>query len=93
MAGVNASYPAEATERIRTGNSSGPGVRMHFKSPMTKNVNSENPIEKNVSHFLVTFFWREGGREGEWRIEFAVILSIMRRIQLSICDELSLCRF
>ncbi|KAF3963477.1 hypothetical protein CMV_012139 [Castanea mollissima] len=46
--GVNASYPAEATERIRTGNSSGPGVRMHFKSPMTKNVNSENPIEKNV---------------------------------------------
>jgi len=45
--GVNA-YPAEATERIRTGNSSGPGVRMHFKSPMTKNVNSENPIEKNV---------------------------------------------
>lgn len=58
LAGVNA-YPAEAAERIRTGNSSGPGVRMHFKSPMTKNVNSENPIEKNVSHFF-------GGGGGEW---------------------------
>ena len=89
MAGVNA-YPAEAAERIRTGNSSGPGVRMHFKSPMTKNVNSENPIEKNVSLF---FFFLRGGGGWEGGIEFAVILRIMRRIQLSICDELSLCRF
>ncbi len=57
MAGVvNVSYPAEVTERIRSGNTTG-GVRMHFKSPMTKNLNSENPTEKNVNHFILIFFF------------------------------------
>jgi casein kinase 1 epsilon len=46
--GVNAPYSAEVTERIRSGNATGPAVRMHFKSPISKNLSSENPIEKNM---------------------------------------------
>jgi hypothetical protein len=65
--GVNAPYSAEVADRIRSGNATGPAVRMHFKSPVSKNLSSENPIEKNVSFFLVEFFsllfffWGGGG--------------------------------
>ncbi|KAG7984243.1 hypothetical protein I3843_04G149700 [Carya illinoinensis] len=46
--GVTVPFSAEVTERIRPGNATGPGFRMHFKSPIAKNLSSENPIEKNV---------------------------------------------
>lgn len=55
--GVIFPFSAEVTERIRPGNAAGPGFRMHFKSPITKNLSSENPIEKNVILLLKLSFW------------------------------------
>ncbi|XP_015898464.1 casein kinase 1-like protein 3 [Ziziphus jujuba] len=46
--GVNASYSADVTERIRSSNATGPGIRMQFKAPATKNLNYDNPLEKNI---------------------------------------------
>lgn len=54
MAGAaNASYTAEATERIRSSNATGPGIRMQFKQPVMKNLNYDNPLEKNVRRITV----------------------------------------
>lgn len=51
--GINASYSAEATERIRSSNAAASsGIRMQFKST-GKNLSSESPAEKNVSHFIL----------------------------------------
>ena len=47
---INTSYSAEATERIRSSNAAASsGVRMQFKST-GKNLSSDSPAEKNVSH-------------------------------------------
>lgn len=51
--GASASYPAEVTERIRSNNATGPGVRMQFKPSTGRNLNYDNPLEKNVSHITV----------------------------------------
>lgn len=48
--GANASYSTEVTERVRAGPVTGSGVRMQFKPTVSKNVNYDNPLEKNVSH-------------------------------------------
>ncbi|KAJ9688363.1 hypothetical protein PVL29_014183 [Vitis rotundifolia] len=47
--GINASYSAEATERIRSSNAAAAssGVRMQFKST-GKNLSSDSPAEKNI---------------------------------------------
>lgn len=42
------SRQVEVSERTRSGNATGPGVRMHFKAPITKNLSSENQTEKNM---------------------------------------------
>lgn len=50
--GNNPSYSAEVTDRIRSSNATGPGIRVQFKQPVTKNLNYDNPLEKHVSIFL-----------------------------------------
>lgn len=60
---ANASYSAEATDRIRSSNPTGPGIRMQFKQPVTKNLNYETSLEKNVSksifyYLLMLFFMK-----------------------------------
>lgn len=52
--GANASYSTEVTERVRAGPVTGSGVRMQFKPTVSKNVNYDNPLEKNVSHIWTT---------------------------------------
>ncbi|OVA08587.1 Protein kinase domain [Macleaya cordata] len=50
--GNEASYSAEVTERIVSSNAARPGIRMQFKSPTEKNLNSVNPIEStSLSNF------------------------------------------
>ncbi|KAJ7969571.1 putative Casein kinase [Quillaja saponaria] len=46
--GANA-YAAEATERIRSGNGIGTGIRMQFKSPTGKILSSDNPLDNNIA--------------------------------------------
>ncbi|XP_009336851.2 casein kinase 1-like protein 3 isoform X1 [Pyrus x bretschneideri] len=42
-------HQAEVTDRIRSTNPTGPGVRMQFKSPtMGRNLSYDNPLEKNI---------------------------------------------
>lgn len=50
--GVNASYSADVTDRVRSSNATGPGIRMQFKAPVAKNLSYENPLEKNVSQII-----------------------------------------
>ncbi|KAI4347092.1 hypothetical protein L6164_007941 [Bauhinia variegata] len=38
----------DVSERIRSANASGSGVKMHFKSPVGKNLSSDNPLDKNI---------------------------------------------
>ncbi|PON62269.1 Serine/threonine protein kinase [Parasponia andersonii] len=45
---ANVSYPAEVPDRIRSSNPTGPGILMQFKQPVTKNMNYDNPLEKNL---------------------------------------------
>lgn len=53
VGGINASYSAEATDRIRSSNAAASsGVRMQFKQT-GKNLCSESPAEKNVSHIIL----------------------------------------
>ncbi|KAF3441898.1 hypothetical protein FNV43_RR15813 [Rhamnella rubrinervis] len=47
--GVNTSYSADVTERIRSSSATGPGIRMQFKAPVAKNLNYDNPLEKNIA--------------------------------------------
>ncbi|KAK9268428.1 hypothetical protein L1049_000178 [Liquidambar formosana] len=47
--GINASHSAEVTERIRSSNAAGPGVRMQFKSAMGNNVGFDNHVDKNIA--------------------------------------------
>ncbi|TQD92275.1 hypothetical protein C1H46_022157 [Malus baccata] len=48
--GSSAPYPAEVTDRIRSSNPTGSGVRMQFKSPTTgRNLSYGNPLEKNIA--------------------------------------------
>lgn len=51
MVGNHASYSAETMERMRLGNAGSPGIRMQFKpqAPGGRNLNLENPLQKNVS--------------------------------------------
>ena len=51
--GANASCSAEVTDRSRSSNPNGPGIRMQFKQPVTKNLHYDNPLEKNVSIFYL----------------------------------------
>ena len=59
--GANAFYPTEVTDRIRSSNAPGPGIRMQFKQPVTRNLNYEIPLENNVSrisiYYVVMWFW------------------------------------
>ncbi|KAM1478950.1 hypothetical protein ACFX2I_026314 [Malus domestica] len=49
--GASAPYPAEVTDRIRSSNPTGSGVRMQFKSPTTgRNLSYDNPLEKNIAN-------------------------------------------
>ncbi|XP_008242560.1 PREDICTED: protein CASEIN KINASE I-LIKE 3-like isoform X1 [Prunus mume] len=48
--GASASYPAEVTDRIRSNNATGPGVRMQFKPSTGRNLNYDNPLEKNIAN-------------------------------------------
>lgn len=52
--GANASCSAEVTDRSRSSNPNGPGIRLQFKQPVTKNLHHDNPLEKSVSIFLFT---------------------------------------
>ncbi|KAF7813862.1 casein kinase 1-like protein 3 [Senna tora] len=45
--GINA-YSGDVSERIRSGNATGSGVKMQFKSPVGKNLSSSNPVDKNI---------------------------------------------
>ncbi|KAL6224056.1 hypothetical protein ACLB2K_002912 [Fragaria x ananassa] len=47
--GASATYPSEVTDRIISSNSTGPGVRMQFKPPTSRNLNYDNPLEKNIA--------------------------------------------
>ncbi|OIV95858.1 hypothetical protein TanjilG_06834 [Lupinus angustifolius] len=38
----------DASERIKSGNATGSGVKIQFKSSLSKNLGSENPIGKNI---------------------------------------------
>ncbi|XP_024028626.1 casein kinase 1-like protein 3 [Morus notabilis] len=46
--GNNPSYSAEVTDRIRSSNATGPGIRVQFKQPVTKNLNYDNLLEKHL---------------------------------------------
>ncbi|KAK6248567.1 hypothetical protein QUC31_020132, partial [Theobroma cacao] len=48
QAGFNATYSTDVTERIRSSNVSGPGVRMQFKSATGKNLISDATVDKNI---------------------------------------------
>ncbi|KAI4350824.1 hypothetical protein L6164_005236 [Bauhinia variegata] len=41
-------HQADVSERIRSGNANGSGVKMQFKSPVGKNLTSDNPLDKNI---------------------------------------------
>lgn len=45
----NHASSAEVTERMRLGNPGSPAIRMQFKSPKGRNLNSENPLERNIA--------------------------------------------
>lgn len=47
--GANASCSAEVADRSRSSNPNGPGIRMQFKQPVTKNLHYDNPLEKNLA--------------------------------------------
>lgn len=57
MVGNHASYSAETMERMRLGNAGSPGIRMQFKpqAPGGRNLNLENPLQKNVSQLIFHF--------------------------------------
>lgn len=40
---------AVSTEQIKSGHTTSSGVKFQFKSPVGKNLGSENPLGKNVS--------------------------------------------
>lgn len=59
MAGaVNASYPTEVADRVRSSNIAGPGFSMKLKAVADKNLSSEYPFKKNVSQLI--FRLRDG---------------------------------
>lgn len=41
-------YQGHVNEQIRSGNATGSGVKIQFKSPAGKNLSSENPLDKNI---------------------------------------------
>ncbi|KAK4283841.1 hypothetical protein QN277_000748 [Acacia crassicarpa] len=41
-------YSGDVSEHIRSGNATGSGVKMQFKSPAGKNIGVSNPLDKNV---------------------------------------------
>jgi hypothetical protein len=59
LADFNA-YSGLGEERIRSGNATGSGGKVQFKSPAGRNLSSENPLDKNVSHLALKnslFLW------------------------------------
>ncbi|XAR53360.1 Non-specific serine/threonine protein kinase [Bertholletia excelsa] len=44
----HASYSADVTERMRLDNAGSPGIRMHFKPQIGRNLRLDNPLERNV---------------------------------------------
>ncbi|GKV06656.1 hypothetical protein SLEP1_g18522 [Rubroshorea leprosula] len=46
--GLNAPYSADVTEHVRSNNTTGPAVRMQFKSVKGKNLVPDNPADKNI---------------------------------------------
>lgn len=49
MSAGNAIYPAESADRVKSNTAASPGIRMQFRSPPSRNIVSENPL--NVSQF------------------------------------------
>jgi len=56
LVGINAYSGDVSAERIKSGNATGSGVKIQFKSPVGKYLGSENPLDKNVSHLQVNFY-------------------------------------
>jgi len=50
LAGINVYSGDVSAERIKSGNVTGSGVKIQFKSPVGKILGSEKPLDKNVSH-------------------------------------------
>ncbi|XP_059634937.1 casein kinase 1-like protein 3 [Cornus florida] len=46
--GNNASYTAEVKERMRSSNAASPGIRVQFKSPIDRNLSSDNHRERHI---------------------------------------------
>ncbi|KAG5060760.1 hypothetical protein JHK87_001789 [Glycine soja] len=46
--GINAYLGDVTAERIKSGNVTGSGVKIQFKSPVGKNLGSEKPLDKNI---------------------------------------------
>jgi len=46
-------YSGHGEERIRSGNATGSGVKVQFKSSAGRNLSSDNPRDKNVSHLAL----------------------------------------
>lgn len=47
--GINGPHSADVTEHIRSSNVTGPGTRVHFRSPMGKHLSPDYTVDKNVS--------------------------------------------
>ncbi|XP_061343874.1 casein kinase 1-like protein 3 isoform X2 [Gastrolobium bilobum] len=41
-------HQGHVKEHVRSGNATGSGVKIQFKSPVGKNLSSENPLDKNI---------------------------------------------
>ncbi|KAJ0029855.1 hypothetical protein Pint_13237 [Pistacia integerrima] len=46
--GVNGPHAADITEHIRSSNVTGPGTRVHFRSPMGKHLSPDYTVDKNI---------------------------------------------
>lgn len=56
MTDINAYSGDVSAERIKSGNVTGSGVKIQFKSPGLKNLGSEKPLDKNVSHLWLNSY-------------------------------------
>lgn len=65
----NAIYPAESADRMKSNTAATPGIRMQFRSPPSRNVVSENPLD--VSQFAF-----KGSRESSAMFALPIIIII-----------------
>ncbi|KAL8094034.1 casein kinase 1-like protein 3 isoform X1 [Apium graveolens] len=45
----NAIYPVESANRMKSNTAAGPGIRMQFRSPPSRNIVSENPLDNSTA--------------------------------------------